>query len=342
MKTSSTTFASSLGWKPIALPEPDPAPRALDLDADPGQQHDDEADEADGEQDARVPLPDAVVDTRRHEEPDGTDERPHELALEEVPRRAVVGERLHRRRRQDHHQTDEVEAPRRARRSPTTTSSCSSTVWRRIAATPAREVDRAPPRERTPSMYAISALPGVGGFGDQERDLGGEVVAARLVPAVVPVPRRARRREQHDVAGLRVRGRGAHDLAHGVRHARPDACPRRPSRRRAPPHRTRRPRECGRPRAASTPRSRSLLRPPASSTTESNAEIACRAACGFVAFESSYYLTPLASPTSATRWGRVRNDDKRVSHTGARRAGREGRARRGERVRAIVRQRARE
>ena len=42
-------------------------------------------------------------------------ERPHELALEEEPRRPVVRERRDRRRRQDHHQPDDVEhADRRA------------------------------------------------------------------------------------------------------------------------------------------------------------------------------------------------------------------------------------
>ena len=43
------------------------------------------------------------------------------------------------------------------------------------------------------------------------------------------------------------------------------------------------------------------MRPPASNTTEGKDETARSVASGFVAFESSYHCTPLASPTSATR-----------------------------------------
>ena len=53
------------------------------------------------------------------------------------------------------------------------------------------------------------------GSSRQRRHLAREVVAARGV-ALVPVERRARRRQQHRVAGLRERRRGAHRVAHRV------------------------------------------------------------------------------------------------------------------------------
>ena len=58
----------------------------------------------------------------------------------------------------------------------------------------------------------------------------------------------------------------------------------------------------------STPRSRPLLRPPATSTTESKPARAARAAWGLVAFESSTKVTPPLWPTGVTRWGSPENE----------------------------------
>ncbi|NBU38487.1 MAG: hypothetical protein EBS32_09705 [Actinobacteria bacterium] len=49
-------------------------------------------------------------------------------------------------------------------------------------------------------------------------------------------------------------------------------------------------------------RSRSLLRPPAIRTSRSKALMAVSAACGLVAFESSYHCDPPKVPTSSIRW----------------------------------------
>ena len=150
--------------------------------------------------------------------------------------------------------------------------------------------------------------------------LGGEVVAA-LGVARVRVERRARGREQHDVARLR-RARAAARTASCIEPAvTTGATPGERGRDLgARPRRTRRRRARASPRAASTPRSSPLFRPPASSTTESNDATARSVASGFVAFESSYQLTPPASPTSATRWGRVAYDAERGADARGRRA----------------------
>ena len=50
-----------------------------------------------------------VVDADADDERDHADDRPHQLAQEEVPGRSVVGERRHRRRREHHHDADDVE-----------------------------------------------------------------------------------------------------------------------------------------------------------------------------------------------------------------------------------------
>ena len=54
---------------------------------------------------------------------------------------------------------------------------------------------------------------------------------------------------------------------------------------------------------ASSERSSPLLRPPAISTTEENADTPARTAAGVVAFESSYQRTPSRSATNCTRCG---------------------------------------
>ena len=117
----------------------------------------------------------------------------------------------------------------------------------------------------------------------------------------------------------------------GERGRRPRGRPRRTRRRRAgapaasPSTRGRDP-CCGRPRAA---------RPNRTTTT------ARSVASGFVAFESSYQRTPLASPTSATRWGMVAYVGERVAHCRRRVAPTaSAAAARRQRVRAIVKQRA--
>ncbi len=73
--------------------------------------HEDEEQDAegDGEQEGRGAAPAPVVDPGGDEEGGEPDDGPDQLAVEEVPRRSVVGERGDRRRGQDHHEPDDVE-----------------------------------------------------------------------------------------------------------------------------------------------------------------------------------------------------------------------------------------
>ena len=176
-------------------------------------------------------------------------------------------------------------------------------------------------------------------FDEQVANLGGEVVAAFGVVRV-RVERRTRGRQQHRVAGLRelaprpARRRASIPRSRPVETSRNAAATSGPASPNATTPRTRS------PARASTPRSRPLLRPPASNTTESNDSSARRVASGFVAFESSYQRTPPASPTSATRWGRVAYDASAARTPAVVAPTASAASRRGQRVRAIVNQRA--
>ena len=91
--------------------------------------------------------------------------------------------------------------------------------------------------------------------------------------------------------------------------------------------------------SASAPRSRPLFRPPAMSTTESNAGTAATVAWGAVAFESSYQRTPSASPTSVDAVGEAAERAQRVAaRRRASRRRRERGRRRGQRVGEVVRE----
>ena len=222
-------------------PGAEPAARPDDVDADAGDEHDDEQHHADDEQraDQRAPACGSRSATRRRTRRCRGPSR--ELAEEEVPRRAVVGERRHRRRREHHHHADDVEhadgrdEQQRGRR-PASRAPAS-----RLAARVPRDGGRATRGSAiavmpiAPFRHAAASSAG--------RHLAREVVAA-LGVARVPVERRARGRQQHGVAGAaRARPRRAPRRA-STRRARPAP------RRRTPPRPRRRPRRSRRPRAA--------------------------------------------------------------------------------------------
>ena len=252
------------------------------------------------------PLP--VVDPRRQQERSQADDRPEQLPVEEVPRRAVVGERGDRRRGEDHDETDDVEdGDRRAQHH----------VGRRarqlLAPLEPGDHRSADAGERIPDVaQAVRAGRGVKRWSSRRRLLHAPAHAPRgRSRRRGPRNRRRRRTTRRPVTTTRRR---PHARCAGLprpRRAcrpllrRPRPCPRTRPRPRARLRRTRPRRAGATTSAASTDRSRPLLRPPASSTTESNDATARRVASGFVAFESSYHSTPLASPTRATRWGMV-------------------------------------
>ena len=91
----------------------EPASRPGNLDADAGDQHDEKEDQAHDEERSHALAPCVVVDARRDHERGRRHRDPCHLALEEVPGRAVVGERRDRRRRQHHDGSDDVEDPDR-------------------------------------------------------------------------------------------------------------------------------------------------------------------------------------------------------------------------------------
>ena len=87
----------------------EPAPGAEHVGADAGHEHEYQQRHADDQQWANEAAPLVVVDAGRDHERDDTEGRPHELTLEEVPRRAVAGERRDCRCREHHDEADDVE-----------------------------------------------------------------------------------------------------------------------------------------------------------------------------------------------------------------------------------------
>ena len=150
----------------------------------------------------------------------------------------------------------------------------------------------------------------------------GEVVAA-LGVAAVPVERRARGREQHDVAGAR-RAAPRRVTASCIDPARTTSRPvaREQARRLRPrpsPIAT-----TARSRSAAPARHREVEALVAAAREQHDRRrtpaSAARVAWGFVAFESSKYRTPQASPTGATRWGSLRKFSSAALDPAARRA----------------------
>ena len=126
--------------------------------------------------------------------------------------------------------------------------------------------------------------------------------------AAVPVERRARGREQHDVAGAGEPRRGASPRRASIRPARPRGrrvrTRARPRPRPSPIATTARTRSAA---PARTDRSRSLLRPPATSTTgSSNAWSAREGRVRVRGLRVVEVPHATSSPTSATRWGSLR------------------------------------
>ena len=246
---------------------------------------------------------------------DRTDAQPQELALELVPRRAVLVERGDRRRRQHHEQPEQVEddddreQPRvsdRAddgrrwclgRRHPAGTG---PTVASAARGRPAWSRHRSGGRfRRTASANDLAPL-GVG---------------------TEPVERGTRRREKDDIARSGHRRRGLDHVGHPG--AAPPAPRRRSSEHRRPPSSAASPiattARTGGTVPARTSRSSPLLRPPAISTTESNPATAATVAWAVVAFESSNQRTPptLGHQLDAMGAGRGRAQHVRTASTSA-------------------------
>ena len=98
-----------LGGLEAGGPDAEPSGRAVDVDPHAGDQHEQEQAGGDHQEQADVAAQDPVVDAGGDDEPGQAEDRPGELALEEQPRRPVVGQRLHRRRREHHDEADQVE-----------------------------------------------------------------------------------------------------------------------------------------------------------------------------------------------------------------------------------------
>ena len=187
-----------------------------------------------------------------------------QLAVEEVPRRAVVGERRDRRRREHHHHADDVEHRDASRRA----ASRSTTVRRRASA--AVVGPRAVARwARMALVNAVIASPGRGiaaGSSARSAHLAGEVVAARRrssrtsrttrTRATAAPRRRAARARRRVRTASRIESARARPAPRPAKAASTSSA--------ASPIATTA-RSCG-ACARSPPRSRPLLRPPAMST----------------------------------------------------------------------------
>ena len=90
-------------------PDAEPPGRPVDVDADAGDQHEQQQAGRDDQRRADVAAKRPVVDAGGDGQAEKPERRPGELTLEEQPRRPVVGQRLDRRRRQHHDEADEVE-----------------------------------------------------------------------------------------------------------------------------------------------------------------------------------------------------------------------------------------
>ena len=318
---SSASFAISLGCT-LSGPTPSQRREPSTMMPTPGIEHDDEAERTRRPSSARRDAaPVVVVERRRGDERGEPADRPDELAVEEVPRRAVVGERGDRRRREDHHEADDVEHARRSRRGSRTSAGAATPRWRCTTDAPRARDRRAAIEPRQADARGERRSSRGASFDDELADLGGEVVAARGVVRV-RVERRARGREQHGVAGLRELRRGAHRVVHvDDRSIATSATPRNAAATSGPasPNATT-PRRRGAARA-STPRSRPLLRPPASSTTESN-DSSARAASRRGSSPSSRRTSSphqLRRPARRVGEGRVRTPARRGSRQSSRR-----------------------
>ena len=205
---TSASFISSAGWN-CSGPGADPAPRAVDLDAEAGDQHEQQQDERDQQQVRRVAadrLEPLARDHLHHHEPD----RAVGEVLDEVGGAVAVAleQRARARCRVDHHRAAREQAQGRGEQQPVLERL-------RLLASVHRSWFRHPRARPLPVRS-----------GDERA----EVLAARLVVGVL-VEGGAGRREQDDLAGARRgarRGDRALEIAAVVqRHAGGRRAPRR-------------------------------------------------------------------------------------------------------------------
>src|SRR6266511_34922 len=260
--------------------DPEPAPRSGHMTPDPGYEHEDEEPARDHEERAHPAAPAPVVDAQGDREPQHAQERPDQLALEEVPRRAVAREREHRRSGQDHHDTDDIQdADRREQQDKV---GGRRAARRQPRALQCRRDGHGPTSTRSRTSLAKSAPRAAYESYQSKEAHAGESNTVSPRRAYAAAVRTASRIEVATVSGTVPAKACAISVA-----ASPIAT-------------------IARNRGASTrsaERSRPLFRPPAISTTSSRPRTAASVAWTLVAFESSTYRTPSCSVTRLIRCG---------------------------------------